>query len=86
MLHMEILRSPIAHAGIKSIDTSKAWEIPGVHMVLGPDLYRRRWVHGRLIATRSDPTAATGRHSSAGSPRRCSPPGGRSTRCPESAA
>ena len=30
MLHMEILRSPLAHARITSIDTSKAWEIPGV--------------------------------------------------------
>jgi carbon-monoxide dehydrogenase large subunit len=34
MVHMEILRSPLAHARIKSIDTSKAWQIPGVHMVL----------------------------------------------------
>lgn len=34
MLHMEILRSPVAHARIKAIDTSKAWEIPGVHFVL----------------------------------------------------
>ena len=25
MLHMEILRSPFAHAWITSIDTSKAW-------------------------------------------------------------
>jgi Aldehyde oxidase and xanthine dehydrogenase, a/b hammerhead domain len=30
MVHMEILRSPLAHARIKSIDTSKAWQIPGV--------------------------------------------------------
>ncbi|MGO9081475.1 MAG: hypothetical protein ACLQDY_20945, partial [Streptosporangiaceae bacterium] len=29
MLHMEILRSPLAHARIRSIDASKAWEIPG---------------------------------------------------------
>ena len=28
MLHMEILRSPLAHARIRSIDTSKAWDIP----------------------------------------------------------
>jgi len=28
MLHMEILRSPLAHARIKSIDASKAWDIP----------------------------------------------------------
>ncbi|OAP26367.1 aerobic carbon-monoxide dehydrogenase large subunit [Amycolatopsis sp. M39] len=34
MLHMEVLRSPMAHARIKSIDTSKAWEIPGVRLVL----------------------------------------------------
>src|SRR5258707_15701366 len=34
MLHMEILRSPVAHARIKSIDTSKAWQIPGVRLVL----------------------------------------------------
>jgi len=25
MLHMELLRSPVAHALIKSIDTSRAW-------------------------------------------------------------
>jgi len=34
MLHMETLRSPIAHARITSIDTSKAWMTPGVHMVI----------------------------------------------------
>ncbi|MEZ7822629.1 MAG: molybdopterin-dependent oxidoreductase, partial [Candidatus Nanopelagicales bacterium] len=34
MLHMEILRSPVAHARIKSIDTSAAWEVPGVRLVL----------------------------------------------------
>ena len=38
MLHMEILRSPLAHARIKSIDTSRAWKIPGVHMVLTGDM------------------------------------------------
>ncbi|MBV9143385.1 MAG: carbon-monoxide dehydrogenase large subunit [Pseudonocardiales bacterium] len=38
MLHMEILRSPLAHARITSIDTSKAWQIPGVHMVLTGDM------------------------------------------------
>ncbi|MGH8934629.1 MAG: aerobic carbon-monoxide dehydrogenase large subunit [Egibacteraceae bacterium] len=42
MLHMEILRSPIAHARIKSIDTSKAWEIPGVHMVLTGEMMAQR--------------------------------------------
>ncbi|HEX3515475.1 MAG TPA: hypothetical protein VHT26_15890, partial [Trebonia sp.] len=34
MLHMEILRSPLPHARIKSIDTSRAYAIPGVHLVL----------------------------------------------------
>ena len=34
MLHMQILRSPVAHAKIKSIDTSAAWEVPGVRLVL----------------------------------------------------
>ena len=38
MLHMEILRSPLAHARIKSVDTSKAWDIPGVHLVLTGDV------------------------------------------------
>jgi len=42
MLHMEILRSPIAHARIKSIDTSKAWEIPGVHMVMTGEMMATR--------------------------------------------
>ena len=34
MLHMEILRSPLAHARIRSVDTSAAWAIPGVRLVL----------------------------------------------------
>jgi aerobic carbon-monoxide dehydrogenase large subunit len=34
MLYMEILRSPVAHARIVSIDTSKAWAMPGVRLVL----------------------------------------------------
>ncbi|WP_328647717.1 aerobic carbon-monoxide dehydrogenase large subunit [Amycolatopsis sp. NBC_00348] len=42
MLHMEILRSPMAHARIKSIDTGKAWEIPGVHLVLTGDMAATR--------------------------------------------
>ncbi|HEY7222846.1 MAG TPA: aerobic carbon-monoxide dehydrogenase large subunit, partial [Micromonosporaceae bacterium] len=43
MLHMEILRSPLAHARITSIDTSKAWDIPGVRLVLT----------GEMLATRN---------------------------------
>jgi len=33
MLHMEILRSPLAHARIKSIDVSAAYARPGVRLV-----------------------------------------------------
>jgi len=42
MLHMEILRSPMAHARINSIDTSKAWEIPGVRLVLTGEMMATR--------------------------------------------
>ncbi len=42
MLHMEILRSPLAHARIKSIDTSAAWAIPGVRLVLTGDMAAQR--------------------------------------------
>ncbi len=38
MLHMEILRSPVAHARIISIDTSRAWMTPGVHLVVTGDM------------------------------------------------
>ncbi len=34
MLHMKVLRSPHAHAAIKSIDTSKAEQLPGVACVI----------------------------------------------------
>ena len=34
MLHMAILRSPLAHAEIKSIDTSRASALPGVVVVV----------------------------------------------------
>jgi carbon-monoxide dehydrogenase large subunit len=38
MLHMAILRSPLAHATINSIDTSKAAALPGVVAVVTGDL------------------------------------------------
>src|SRR5262249_12963836 len=38
MLHMELLRSPIAHARIKSIDTSRAAAVPGVIAVVTGEL------------------------------------------------
>jgi aerobic carbon-monoxide dehydrogenase large subunit len=34
MLHGELLRSPLAHARIKGVDYSKAWSVPGVHLVI----------------------------------------------------
>ena len=34
MLHARILHSPHAHANIRSIDTSKALALPGVHAVV----------------------------------------------------
>jgi len=42
MLHMEILRSPVAHARIKSIDASAAWQIPGVRLVLTGEMLAAR--------------------------------------------
>jgi len=42
MLHMEILRSPLPHARIKSIDASRAWDIPGVHLVLTGEMMATR--------------------------------------------
>ena len=42
MLHMEILRSPLPHARIRSIDTSRAWAIPGVHLVLTGEMMATR--------------------------------------------
>jgi len=38
MLHMAILRSPVAHARIRSIDTSRASALPGVVAVVTGDL------------------------------------------------
>jgi carbon-monoxide dehydrogenase large subunit len=42
MLHMEIVRSPLAHARIRSIDTSKAWQVPGVRLVLTGEMMATR--------------------------------------------
>src|SRR5215831_16481221 len=46
MLHMEILRSPLPHARIRSIDTSRAWQIPGVHLVLTGEMMVTRNLAG----------------------------------------
>jgi carbon-monoxide dehydrogenase large subunit len=37
MLHMDIVRSPLAHARIKKIDKSEALKVPGVIAVLTAD-------------------------------------------------
>src|SRR6476620_4603367 len=42
MLHMEILRSPMAHARIRSIGVSKAWDVPGVRLVLTGEMMAKR--------------------------------------------
>jgi aerobic carbon-monoxide dehydrogenase large subunit len=42
MLHMEILRSPLAHARIASIDASKAMAMPGVRLVLTGEMMAAR--------------------------------------------
>ena len=42
MLYMEILRSPLAHAKITSIDTSAAYAIPGVRMVMTGEMMAAR--------------------------------------------
>ena len=34
MVHCKLLRSPLPHAAIESVDTSKAQAHPGVHLVL----------------------------------------------------
>ena len=34
MLQAHVLRSPHAHAAINSIDTSRALDLPGVHLIL----------------------------------------------------
>ena len=37
MLHGELLRSPLAHARLISLDYSRAWMVPGVHLVITGD-------------------------------------------------
>jgi carbon-monoxide dehydrogenase large subunit len=39
---MEILRSPLPHARIKSIDASRAWALPGVRLVLTGEMMATR--------------------------------------------
>src|SRR5256886_5072072 len=45
MLHMDIVRSPFAHAKIKSIDASKALKIPGVLAVITGETLAKYTLH-----------------------------------------
>src|ERR1700692_3066488 len=45
MLYLDIVRSPYAHAKIKSIDTSKAMAIPGVLAVVTGELLKQYNLH-----------------------------------------
>src|SRR5438270_10714249 len=45
MLHMDIVRSPFAHAKIKSIDASKALKIPGVLAVITGEAHAKYNLH-----------------------------------------
>src|SRR5262245_47964640 len=45
MLHMDIVRSPLAHARIKKINKEAALKIPGVHAVLTADDFKPLKLH-----------------------------------------
>jgi 4-hydroxybenzoyl-CoA reductase alpha subunit len=58
MLHGRLLRSPLAHARIVSIDTRRARALPGVAAVItGEDLPRVRYGNWRLMPVTQDETA-----------------------------
>ncbi|MFA6222737.1 MAG: molybdopterin cofactor-binding domain-containing protein [Desulfomonilaceae bacterium] len=55
MLHGQILRSPLAHARIKRIDTSKASALPGVKLVVtGEDTPKIKYGNWRLFPDTQD--------------------------------
>ncbi len=55
MLHMKILRSPVPHAKILNIDTSKAKKLPGVKAVItGHDLPKVKFGNWRLFPQTQD--------------------------------
>ena len=60
MLHGKVLTSPVAHARIKSIDTSRAEALPGVRAVItyqdSPDV-----TFNRIMRWAKDPLPATER-------------------------
>jgi len=58
MLHGRLLRSPLAHAHIVSIDASRARALPGVAAVItGEDLPKVRYGNWRLMPNTQDETA-----------------------------
>lgn len=58
MLHGRLLRSPLAHARIASIDTRRARALPGVAAVItGEDLPKVRYGNWRLMPHTQDETA-----------------------------
>jgi 4-hydroxybenzoyl-CoA reductase alpha subunit len=58
MLHGRLLRSPLAHARIVSMDTSRARALPGVAAVItGEDLPKVRYGNWRLMPATQDETA-----------------------------
>jgi len=55
MLHGKLLRSPVAHALIKSIDTSAAEALPGVKCVItGQDIPKIKYGNWRLVPESQD--------------------------------
>ena len=55
MLHGKLLRSPVAHALIKSIDTSAAEALPGVKCVItGQDIPKVKYGNWRLVPESQD--------------------------------
>jgi 4-hydroxybenzoyl-CoA reductase subunit alpha len=58
MLHGALLRSPVAHARIRHIDTSRARALPGVKCVItGADIPPIRYGNWRLVPELQDETA-----------------------------
>ena len=55
MLHGQILRSPVAHARIVHVDTSRAKALPGVKSVItGKDIPKVKYGNWRLFADTQD--------------------------------
>ncbi len=68
MLHTAVLRSPYAHARVKTIDLAPALALPGVHAAIGPDEAKGLEERARLL--RRGGGCRRGRHVRAGPARR----------------